>query len=530
MASDQRNTFDDHDVHRMLGHKTESLFKGCYSSHLYAHRSVDRHFGYDLRRYRYSDISFEIFLRCSFGVTDADMEALKDRVLNIAAHETEAYKTKSAEFLIVAGSPEARTYGLFADMGNMVLDAHQDQSGNCIKALPSDRNGRDRLAIRKPHVTLVPQKDGDTEIDLKTLRWDHMLCVVEFEKAPSDSSAEEGDLDVKNQKSASTDTRGSGADVLKTTYPTNELYPSSEAIPTAEGLQPHLPLDSSEAVSQTSLAAEPQNQDSRQAGESPTIELPFAEMLLASHITQVMSHFSGRTFTFGALVRNTKMRLAYYSRSLYVISDQIDIVKDHVMFAVFLCLFAMQPLDKLGFSKDMDRCNPFNTRSKCARKLGFDMEPVNGGDSYVLQPSMRLELGECIHIEHCLIGRATAVFDVKRPKDCKVDLVAKFQWHPKTRRREDHAILIAREVDPEHTPEIYGVAIVAEKSPSQKFKMACGSTPVLKVEERELRVILMRKYNPVEELTDEQFCEVVPQFAACAFYHYSKKCDGLTSI
>lgn len=279
-------------------------------------------------------------------------------------------------------------------------------------------------------------------------------------------------------------------------------------------------MDPSEAVTLASASPEPQNQDSRKAEES--FEMPLAEVHLASHITQVMSHFSGRTFTFGAIVRHTKVRLAYYSRSLYVISDEIDIVEDPVMFAVFLCLFAMQPLDKLGYSKDMDLCNPFNTKSKRARKLGFDMEPINGGDSYVLEPGMNLELGECIHIEHCLIGRATTVFDVKRPQDCKVDLVAKFQLHPKTRRREDHAILIAREVDPEHSPEIYGVAIVGEKSPSQKFKMACGSTPVLKVEERELRVILIRKYNPVEELTDEQFCEVVPQFAACAFYRYSK--------
>lgn len=36
---------------------------------------------------------------------------------------------------------------------------------------------RDRLAIRKPHFTLVSQKDTDTEIGLRNLRWDYMLCV-----------------------------------------------------------------------------------------------------------------------------------------------------------------------------------------------------------------------------------------------------------------------------------------------------------------------------------------------------------------
>lgn len=494
---------------------TNTPSKDYRSSHLYTHRSVDHHFGSDLWRYRYSDISFEMFLRCSFGITDTEMDSLKNRAQKIAAHKTENYKTKSAAFVSTAGSLEAKTYRLFAGMGNMVLDAHQQQSSNRIKALPSHCNGRDRLAIRKPHVTLVPQKDGDTEIDLKTLRWDHMLCVLEFGKAPSVSSEEKGD-----------------ADVLKTTSSTGPCPPSESIL--AAVSQPLSPMKSSAAVPQASTSAKSLNQDRRQAEASPMTGVPQdashreigatvydTEVQLSSSITEMMSHFSGRTFTFGALVRQTKMRLAYYSRSLYVISNEIDIVDDPVMFAVFLCVFAMQPPDKLGFSKDMDLCDPFNTKSKRARNLGFEINPVNGGDSYVLPPGMKLELGECIHIEQCLIGRATAVFDVKRPKDCKVDLAAKFQWHPKTRRREDHAILIARGVDPEHSPEIYGVAIVAENSPSQKFMAACGSTPVLEVEERELRVILMRKYNPVEELTDEQFCEVVPQFAACAFYRYS---------
>lgn len=118
-------------------------------------------------------------------------------------------------------------------MGNMVLDAYQQQSGNRIKVLPSDCNDRKRLNIRKPHVTLVPQKDGDTEIDLKTLRWEHMLCVLEFEKASSDSSAEKGGADVENHKRTPSDTRDSSADVLKTSTGALSLsrgYPNSSGI------------------------------------------------------------------------------------------------------------------------------------------------------------------------------------------------------------------------------------------------------------------------------------------------------------
>lgn len=175
MDSDWR---DERDIQHVLEYTAEASAnypKTCYSSQLYTHRSVDRHLGSDLRRYRYSDITLEKVLRYSFGVSDTDMDALKNRVKELAAHKTEDYKIFSSELINAAGSPEVKTYGVFADMGNMVLDAHQQQFGNRINFLYSICNGRDCLAIRKLLVTLVSQKDRDTEIGLRTLRWDHML-------------------------------------------------------------------------------------------------------------------------------------------------------------------------------------------------------------------------------------------------------------------------------------------------------------------------------------------------------------------
>lgn len=177
MDSDRR---DERDIQHVLEDTAEASAnypKACYSSLLYTHRSVDGHLGSDLRRYRYSDITLEKVLRCSFGVSDTDMDALKNRVKELAAHKTEDYKIFSSELINAAGSPEVKTYGVFADMGNMVLDAHQQQFGNRINFLYSICNGRDCSAIRKLLVTLVSQKDRDTEIGLRTLRWDHMLCV-----------------------------------------------------------------------------------------------------------------------------------------------------------------------------------------------------------------------------------------------------------------------------------------------------------------------------------------------------------------
>lgn len=174
MDSDRR---DERDIQHVLEDTVKASAnypKACYSSQICTSRSVDRHLGSDLRRYRYSDITLGKVLRCSFGVSDTDMDALKNRVKDIAAHKTEAYKIISSELMNAAGSMEAKTSGLYAEMAIMVFDAHQQQSDNRVKFLHSICNGRDRFAIRKPHVTPVSQKDRDNEVGLRTLRWDHV--------------------------------------------------------------------------------------------------------------------------------------------------------------------------------------------------------------------------------------------------------------------------------------------------------------------------------------------------------------------
>ena len=187
-------------------------------------------------------------------------------------------------------------------------------------------------------------------------------------------------------------------------------------------------------------------------------------------------------------------------------------------FSLMLISFSKQPLVKLGFNEDMGYCNPFNTRAE--RKLKLTLNPISdGGNGFELRPGTELKLKECIHSEYCLMGRATSVYDIERPEGSEVDLVVKFSWQVTKRRREDIAIRIARSVDPEHSPEIYGQVIAADETPSKKLIDVCPDShrPSRPVENRELRVLLMRKYSPVEELDDGEFCEVVEQFTDCKF-------------
>ena len=97
-------------------------------------------------------------------------------------------------------------------------------------------------------------------------------------------------------------------------------------------------------------------------------------------------------------------------------------------------------------------------------------------------------------------------------EDAHADVVANSPFR-------DIAIRIARSVDPEHSPEIFGQAILADETPTKGLISACppiddhhSSEPI---EEHEVRVLLMRKYNAIEELNDDEFCDVLPQFSTC---------------
>lgn len=307
-----------------------------------------------------------------------------------------------------------------------------------------------------------------------------------------------------------------------------------------ESVQPEVHTSEGQSIDRrTSAAASYHSQATLPTSNSTARGHPGAgnlgqlEVQLANYIAEVMSARSDRTFAFGATVQFTKMRLTYYSRSTYVISEEIDILEQPELFAVFLILFSMQTLEKLGFNTEVKFCDPFDTKREESKPLAVKLDAINGGDNLELKSDTVLELGGCIHTEYCLMGRATVVYDVKRPEGCEVDLVLKLSWQKKGKRREDKAILIARDVDAEHSPEIYGVAVLGEISPSASFKTACETAPTKPSgdfnppDERELRILLMRKYSNVEDLEDKEFCAIIPQFLVCTSSYLYPECVSL---
>ena len=520
------------------------------------------------------------------------MKESRDLIEQASIHTSCDYLLSQSEFKRKAAKEEKGMYWPFAQMVKLILQRHQPNTTHGIKALPFTGNDyvkQGRFAERKPDVLLVPEKDGETEITDKTVRWHHVLLPMEFKKASTPSGGKRGseeagvtDVEIPSQRRSTTTTReavAQPANALGTgcvpppepdtstskrrrkTASAGRTRPSSNrrgrrnaatssrvsasnqlpslpfgfAIPgpvqaTPQGTMepPRPPINPTEIeglnVDHTPVLSFEGNDDDGivRRTRRPAVDEPSTggnnmvnwEVQLANYVTEVMSDRSDRTYAFGALIHHTKMQLTYYSRSVYVISNEFDIVLDPELFSLVFLLFAKQPLEKLGFNTEMGYCNPFNTMSE--KVMGMELDAVaNGGDNFQLRPDTRLNLGHCIHSEYCLSGRATSVYDVKRPQNCEIDLVVKFSWQVKQRRREDIAIRIARSVDPIHSPEIYGVGIAPEKSPSSGMIEGCNVRPHLPPEERELRVLLMRKYKPVEELDNENYFKVAQQFVQC---------------
>ena len=442
-------------------------------SYAFNRRSDDDYLEDALEQYRYAGIPAQDFLKRALLVSDEEWESLKDLIESEAVHQTKVYQELQDNLDKKSELSENGMYAPFASMANMILERHRGLSTHRLQVLPF------KTSILS--ASLVPEKDGGEGITARSLRWHHMLLTMHFQRKQM----------LERKRGRESESCGEG-----------EQRPAK---------RPCHAVAPAERRCVSSAAAVP-------GDHSYKIELSEGEVQLARTVAKVMSNSSDRTFAFGTIISGTWIRLTYYSRTAYIISKPFDLVRDPITFSLLLILFSKQPLEKLGFDANMSYCNPFD--SKAERKVKAKLDPVEGGgNGFELGPETELKLGGCIHIEHCLTGRATAVYNIERPEGCEVDLVIKFSWHGKKRRREDIAIRIARSVDPEHSPEIFGQAILADETPTKGLISACppidGHHPSEPIEEHEVRVLLMRKYNAIEELNDDEFCDVLPQFSTC---------------
>ena len=212
----------------------------------------------------------------------------------------------------------------------------------------------------------------------------------------------------------------------------------------------------------------------------------------------------------------------FFSREGVVESDAVGFVNDHSILVVVLGLFVKYATDlpRLGFDAKMGFFNPFDLNDQSTRRPTVSITPITKemfGNSQDTQPDLtRLELGENLTSRYGLIGRGSTVSRLK--SDYKHKLVVKQSWQVKTRKLEDEAIKLARQVDERHIVEIFGSAVACNGNGGsilKRLRERC-SMQSTRFEERELRVLILREYEDISKLgVTEEFIDAIVQIMTC---------------
>jgi len=150
--------------------------------------------------------------------------------------------------------------------------------------------------------------------------------------------------------------------------------------------------------------------------------------------------------------------------------------------------------------------NLFGMIGKRIEETEFDIPHTN----------MHLSFGPLRYRQSGIFGRCTNVYDVTIQTGNEViDAVCKIAWPVATHSNESELIAKARAVDPLHIPEVHYAVEVVTDLPSRNLHIQRGSASP--VEPRTMRVTVMTRYQPIDELEGLEFLDVFTQIMKCTF-------------
>lgn len=244
------------------------------------------------------------------------------------------------------------------------------------------------------------------------------------------------------------------------------------------------------------------------------------EVQLAGYCASMLSVRGDRAFAPGIIIDQRTIRIRYYSFKGIIMSDAIDIADFPATFVLIWSLFSRATLEQYGYNAKTGFLNPFVPDDMTTLRCGIDINPItSAGNGRTQQPdfSQGIRLSSVIFTQYGVVGRSTMVCELEGlAQEYPIDLVAKFSWQTKSRMHEEDVIIAAREVDPIHTPEIYASGVASDDTPFNRLFEHCGKKSHFN-EEQELRLLIIRKYEPISKLKGEVFKDVLVQLMTCKF-------------
>ena len=252
----------------------------------------------------------------------------------------------------------------------------------------------------------------------------------------------------------------------------------------------------------------------------------------ASYALEILSHGGLRSHVIGALVTDDSIELLYYDRSIVIVSEPLNFIKEQPRFIAFLQAVASLSLQHWGYAANVLKPAPLldNPLQKMDIFDGLELNLCNGS---------RLRLGGTVFHQHSLIGRGTCVVRAtcieKGNGVCgeawNGQLIVKLSWPAKSRMSEQLIIEQARsKADNDehrwvlkHLPKVLHGEDVHVNLLSQDLIDRLGDT----YEERILRIIVQEELFPfTERMTAPDLAESFRQIFKCWYSHSVLSCDG----
>jgi hypothetical protein len=236
-------------------------------------------------------------------------------------------------------------------------------------------------------------------------------------------------------------------------------------------------------------------------GQQP-VNLDAPELLSLDYFRHLVSCSPNRSWVSGAILGNHNVSLLSCDQEGIVKSAPIDIRsrEGSDLLHDWILALGSRTMEQWGFT------NLFGLMGKWIEEAEFDIPHTN----------LHLSFGPLRYRQHGIFGRCTNVYDVTiRTGDEVVDGVCKIAWPVSSRSNESELIARAHAVDPDHTPEVHYTVDVVTDIPSRNLRIQCGSASP--VEPRTMRVTVMTRYRPIEELKGLEFLDVFTQIMRCTF-------------
>jgi hypothetical protein len=252
----------------------------------------------------------------------------------------------------------------------------------------------------------------------------------------------------------------------------------------------------------------------------------------ASYALEILSHGGLRSHVIGALVTDDTIELLYYDRSIVIVSEPLNFIKDQPRFIAVLQALASLSLQQWGYAANVLKPAPLLDNPLRTTDIfdGLELNLCNGS---------RLRLGGTVFHQHGLIGRGTCVVRATciekgngvSDEAWNGQLIVKLSWPARSRMSEQVIIEQARsKADNDehrwvlkHLPKVLHAEDVDANLLSQALIDRLGDG----YEAHILRMMVQEELFPItERVTAADLAESFREIFQCGYSRLLPYCDG----